>query len=58
MKAPARSSAGNSWGLFITVPISLLSIIYSLTSGLRSKERQVTAEIHQPVRYTPRLQEV
>jgi hypothetical protein len=54
MNAPAKSPNGSSWGLFITVPICLLLIIYFLTSGLRSPEKQVTVEILKSVWHTPK----
>jgi len=55
MNSPSQDYGGKSnWGLFLTVPICLILIVYFLTSGLKSADRQVAAEALKPAWYTPK----
>ena len=51
--SPQGSGGTSNWGLIITVPICLLLLIFFLVSGLRSPEKQVTAEVLKSDWYTP-----
>jgi hypothetical protein len=49
MNSPSQGYGGKStWGLFLTVPICLILIVYFLTSGLKSTDRQVAAKALKP----------
>lgn len=55
MHTPSQVSGGtSSWGLFVTVPICLVLIVYFLSSSLRSEDRPVAAEVLKPAWYTPK----
>ena len=55
MNSPSQDYGGKSnWGLFLTVPICLILIVYFLTTGLKSADRQVAAEALKPAWYTPK----
>jgi len=59
MNTPSEGYGGTSnWGLFITVPICLVLMVYFLASGLRSSDRQVAADILKPAWYTPKTARV
>jgi hypothetical protein len=55
MKSASHGSGSNSnWGLFITVPVCLILVIYFLTSSLKTPDQEVTAEPLNPAWYTPK----
>jgi hypothetical protein len=48
------SGSDRNWGLFITVPVCLILVVYFLTASLKTLDRQVTAERLNPAWYTPK----
>lgn len=55
MNSPSQYYGGKSaWGFFLTVPICLILIVYFLTSGLKSADRQAAVEALKPAWYTPK----